>query len=51
MKPIRFKSLDHLEFFGEVVSVSSCDIYEQKDGPKADFPLLTSINSVFYTYG
>ena len=38
MKHIRLKALDHLEFFGEVVSVSSCDKHELKDGPKADFP-------------
>ena len=51
MKRIRLKSVDHLEFFGEVVffssrdilgsisaALSSRDIHEQKDRPKADFP-------------
>ena len=52
MKRIRLKSVDHLEFFGEVVfffsssdilgsisaALSSRDIHELKDRPKADFP-------------
>ena len=52
MKRIRLKSVDHLEFFVEVVfftsrnilglisaALSSRVIHEQKDRPKADFPL------------